>query len=395
LESDIAARIEVREYVVGDADAALALRNQVFPPIGPEHWAQSQTAAIARLNGRVVGVIPFVIRPFLLAPSVVIRAAFANSVAVAEDLRGMGIGTRMMAAARQFLPGHAEAMCVYTADEASGLQYRFYRRTGHHDLLYPRRMTKGVPTDATNFPPGAELAAIDAVSTLETDLLEIYAACYAGWGGLPVRAPGYWRQALDSQIFVEVPYEAFDLMLARISSQLAAYAIAGTRERETVVLECASRDVTASMALWEAMEALAASREAKQIAVHGQDFGAPLHDSLLEAGFVAQPRFDVLSGQVVAFESVYLQSLRAADGAPFACEVWTPERTLRLGPGEVSLRLEMKEDDLHRLLLRRLDLEAAVREQRVTVREGNRKKVLRLARVLTSVPWVYHHLDYV
>jgi len=104
--------LEVREYRPEDAAAALALRNAVFSPIGPEHWPQSQTAAVALLDGRMVGVIPFTIRDFEIAPGVAIRGAFANSVAVAEGYRDRGIGTRMMAEARSFLPRRAEAMFV-------------------------------------------------------------------------------------------------------------------------------------------------------------------------------------------------------------------------------------------------------------------------------------------
>jgi GNAT superfamily N-acetyltransferase len=395
LDSGIAAQVEVRECRPDDTDAALALRNQVFPPIGPGHWAQSQTAAIARLHDRLVGVIPFIVRSFKLAPGVVIRAAFANSVAVAEDLRGAGIGTRMMDAARLFLPARADAMCVYTANEAAGPQYRFYRRTGHHDLLYPRRMTMPAPSPQEVLPTEAALVSIDEVSTLEADLLDVYAECYSGWGGSPVREFGYWQLALDSQIFVEIPYEAFDLVVVRGLGQLSAYAIAGTREQETVVLECASRGTATSSALWKAMAALAALRKSKRIAIYGQDFGMPLYDSLLQAGFIAHPRYDVLSGQVVRPESVYEDSLRAAGGDWPAFEAWTPQRTVRLGPGEASVQLEMKEDDLHRLLLRRLDLVSAVREQRVTVRGGGWDQVRRVASVLAPVPWVYHHLDYV
>ncbi|HEU0114575.1 MAG TPA: GNAT family N-acetyltransferase, partial [Thermomicrobiales bacterium] len=154
----IASRIEVGERRPKDDAAALALRNAVFPPIGPAHWADSQVAAVAYRDDRLVGVIPFIVRPFALAPGVVIRAAFANSVAVAEDLRDQGIGSRMMAAAQRFLPTHADAMCVYTGNEAAGPQYRFYRRTGHHDLLYPHRMTKPAPANAA-LPAGAALLA--------------------------------------------------------------------------------------------------------------------------------------------------------------------------------------------------------------------------------------------
>ncbi|HEU5432989.1 MAG TPA: GNAT family N-acetyltransferase, partial [Thermomicrobiales bacterium] len=207
MDSGSAARIEVRERRPDDDDSALALRNAVFPPIAPEDWVKSQAAAIARLDDRLVGVIPFIIRPFVLAPGVVIRAAFANSVAVAADLRDQGIGSRMMAAARQFLPAHADAMCVYTGREAEGPQYRFYRRTGHHDLLYPHRMTKPTPAPAV-LPGGAAVAATDEIESVEAALLDVFAQCFAGRGGFPQREPGYWRQALASHIFVEVPYDA-------------------------------------------------------------------------------------------------------------------------------------------------------------------------------------------
>jgi GNAT superfamily N-acetyltransferase len=396
LHGGIAGQLEVRECRPDDDDAALALRNRVFPPIGREHWDQSQTAAVARLDGRLVGVIPFAVRSFALAPGVEIRAAFANSVAVAEDLRGMGIGSRMMDAARQFLPARADAMCVYTGHEAAGPQYRFYHRSGHHDLLYPRLMTMPVLDQRKVPPPGVELVSIDEVSTVEADLLELFSACYEGWGGFPVRELGYWRRALASQIFVEIPYEAFDLILARDTGRLSAYAIAGTREQETVVLEAAARDGAAAAPLWEAVAALAGSRNSRQISISGPDFGTPLHDSLLRAGFTAQPRDDVLAGQIVAPESVYAASLRVAGGGDQPTfEVWTPERTLRLGSGETGLRLEMKEGDLHRLLLRRLDLDSAIRQQRVTVRTGDWDSIRRVARVLAPTPWVYHHLDYI
>ena len=211
-----------------------------------------------------------------------------------------------------------------------------------------------------------------------------------------MRELGYWRRALASQIFVEIPYEAFDLILAQDAGRLSAYAIVGTREKETVVLEAAARDAAAAAPLWQAVAALAASRNSRQISISGPDFGTPLHDSLLRAGFTAQPRDDVLAGQVVAPESVYAASSRAAGGGDQPTfEVWTPERTLRLGSDEPSLRLEMKEGDLHRLLLRRLDLDSAIRQQRVTVRTGDWDSIRRVASVLAPAPWVYHHLDYI
>ncbi|HEU5432359.1 MAG TPA: hypothetical protein VFU81_11895, partial [Thermomicrobiales bacterium] len=187
----------------------------------------------------------------------------------------------------------------------------------------------------------------------------------------------------------------FDLVLARGAGRLAAYAIAGTREGETTVLEAAARDAASAATLWEAVDALAASRRSARIAIFGQDFGTPLHDSLLMAGFATEPRDDVLSGQVIAHETVYAASRRATGGNCPAFEVWTPAGVTLFGGGEPSLRLEMKEDELHRLLLRRFDLDAALREQRVTVRDGSHAQASRVASVLAPVQWVYQHLDYI
>ncbi len=392
--SGATSRLEVREGRPEDSEEALALRNRAFPPIGPDLWPQSQTAAVARLEGRLVGVVPFTIRSFEVAPDVALRAAFANSVAVDESLRDRGIGTRMMAAAREFLADRAEAMCVYTGREAGGPQYRFYHRTGHHDLLYPRRLAREVAPGAT-MPAGAEVVPADRISGHESELLEVYSRCYSGCGGSPRREPGYWRRALDSHIFVEIPYEAFDLLMVRQGGELAAYALVGTREGETVGLECASRHEGASGTLWEALGALASRRWAERVVVYGQDLNTPLYVSLRDSGFVPRPRDDVLAGQVISPERVYDLSLQASRKAVPSLEIWTPERTLGLGPDRPRLHLEMKEELLHRLLLRRLDLEAAVREQVVTVREGGREQVRAVAKVLAPVPWVYHHLDYI
>ncbi|HEX5499227.1 MAG TPA: hypothetical protein VFX03_08375, partial [Thermomicrobiales bacterium] len=105
---------------------------------------------------------------------------------------------------------------------------------------------------------------------------------------------------------------------------------------------------------------------------------------------------DVLSGLVVAPDAVYDASLRAAGrGEQPAFAIWTPAGEHRFGAGELSLSLEMKEDAFHRLLLRRLDLQAAIGEQRVTLRAGDRNRVRRVAEILSPTPWVYQHLDYI
>lgn len=396
MSADPLAALEVREQRAEDASAALALRNATFPahPIGPEQWPQSQTAAVALLGGRLVGVIPFNVRDFEIAPGVVIRAAFANSVSVDEGLRDRGIGSRMMAAARRFLPAWAEAMLVYTGGERAALPYRFYIiKTGHHDLSYPRCARRPVGSGPAA-PPDMRVQDSELALALDAELLDIYRQCYAGCAGTPPRQPGYRQGALASQIFVEIHYER--LLLVTLGGDARhAYSLVGLLAGTLVVLEAAATTPQGEDELWTSLAALAVTVGAQETVVYGLDLTTPLYASARRAGFRDDARNKVLAGHALAPEAICAQRWAAASSPPVvALDVWTPARSLRLrhsaGP---RLVLEMKEETLERLLFARLDLAAAVREQRVTVRDGDWALIRPVGEVLAPAPWVYHHLD--
>jgi GNAT superfamily N-acetyltransferase len=376
-----------RELEPADAERALALRNTIFAPIDREKWAQNPTAAVAYLGSELVGVIPFTIREFVIAPGVAIRVAMANSVGVADGHRGMGIGSRMLAAARGFLPRLADATFVYTATEAGGPQYRFYRRAGYHDLLYPRRMRR--PTGAQE--PAADrdgaLHPVQAALGLQNELLRVHRACFGAYGGTPPRGPGYWATAFEAQIFQAERYDALELA---VLDGPDAYAFAGLRAGAAVVLEWAAVDEPAADRLWRVVERLARRWGARETVVYAQELTGPFPASLPRAGFEPQPRDDVLCGHVLRPQEVF-----AARCAGAGVAVWTPERELRLGDGQPDLVLEMKESTLHRLLLAREDLSALVRRQYVTVRSGDADAIAAVSAALAPAPWIYHHLDYV
>jgi GNAT superfamily N-acetyltransferase len=379
--------LEVRELEPGDSERALALRNAIFEPIGEEHWAQNHTAAVAYLGPALVGVIPFVVRQLVIAPDVSIRVAMANAVGVADGHRGTGIGGRMMSAAHEFLPAHADATFVYTATEAGGPQYRFYRRTGHHDLLYPRRWRRTVGRREI---AGGSVRALDEALAMQDELLRVYRACFGRYGGHPRRAPGYWPAAFESAIFVAWPHDAFAMAAVPGRSGLDAYALAGLRLGDAVVLEWAAVDEAAADRLWPVVEGLARSWGARETVVYAQELTGPFPAALPRAGFALDPRDDVLVGRVLRPEAAFA----ARRPAP-TTTVWTPEREVRLGRGEPDLVLEMKEATLHRLLLAREDLGALVDRQYVTVRAGDLDVVARLSRALAPAPWAYHQLDYI
>jgi GNAT superfamily N-acetyltransferase len=376
-----------------DSAAALALRNRVFPPVGPGHWEDNETAAVAHLDGTLVGVIPFLVRPYVIAPGLVLDVALANSVAVEDGHRGAGIGSRMMAAAREFLAAHADATFVYTGTEAGGPQYNFYRRTGYVDLIYPRRWRRPVAGGSAAL--GTPLA--DALER-EAALARVYAACFGAVGGGPPREPGYWARAFASHIFVELPHEDFRAVFVERDGAPAAYALAGLHEGVCVVLEWAAVDAAGADELWPAVDRLARAWQAHEVMAHAQELTGPLWETLPGAGFAAEPRDDVLSGQVLRPAAVFAARWGLAhSGPPPRVRVWTPDGDVALGATdpEPDVLLEMKRETLHRLLLARDDLAALVRVQRVTVLRGDAGDVDALARALAPAPWAYHHLDYI
>jgi GNAT superfamily N-acetyltransferase len=389
--------IEVRECREADSIRALDLRNKVFPPIDVHHWKQSQTAAVAYLADRLVGVIPFEIREFEIAPDLRINAAFANSVAVADGFRGRGIGSQMMEAAFRFLPGWARATFVYTDHEREGPQYRFYRRCGYQDLLYPRRMHRTTVHSGERRAGSSEILPIEVAVSRESEILSVYRECYSRHAGTPARQPGYWAKALDSQIFQELPHEDFAISAIMESSELAAYAIAGLRTGQAIVLEWAARSEPAADRLWGGVGDLARTWKAEETVVYGQELTGPFPASLARAGFSADPREDVLVGRVISWVEMYADwwEARYAE-SPVSLEVWTPARDVRLGPGDgdSEIVLEMKEATLHQLLLGRIDLEGLVRNQWVTVRRGNWGRIEAISQTLAPSPWTYHRLDY-
>ena len=188
------------------------------------------------------------------------------------------------------------------------------------------------------------------------------------------------------------------LVALRTRGVLQAYTLAGLRQAQLVVLESAARHEAAADDLWGAVGGLAGRRGAAATLLYGQDLNTPLYASALRAGFIPEPRRDVLVGHVLAPAALYERREPGPVGSGITVEVWTPARSLTLrqaAQDAPTLSLEMKEETLHRLLLARVDLEAAVREQRVTVRAGGWDLVGQVAAILQPVPWVYHHLDYI
>lgn len=378
--------------------AMLSIRNAIFPPISHEDWLRypSDTAAMAFLDGIPIGAIPLDQRRFQVAPGKVISTAFEHAVGTRADFRSRGVGGAMIEAAAEFLRERAEALMVYRGAERSA-GYRFYEKSGHRDLVYMRPLSR---------PPGpveeadCTIGGRDDVIALAPELLRVFQAAFGEYGGFPPRDEGSWERALGDMIFTVIPQE---IIFVRYPSagELQAYVIAsirtGVRASEAVtILEVAGTSADA------AREAI------KGICVDGARRGWPVNtiacvDSpyrmvMRELGFEEGGRHTMIMGRAIAPERLFARVCAdCAAVADLKINAWSPSHDWTLWEGPNARReitVEGKELLLQRLLMRRLDVRAAVASDLLTIRGERADDRERLAAALPYCPWEYHSIDW-
>jgi len=388
-----------REATPDDAEHVLKVRNAIFPPLTREQWFAdpTMTCSLALLNGEPVGAIPLSLRRFRVAPGVVVCAAFENAVGTREDMRGQGIGTAMIHAAREFLAGRADELMVYRGGERSN-GYRFYVKSGHSDLIYLRAMSLAAPRRRE---VDAEVLGLPEIRASQAGLLECFNATYGHCGGFPERHERYWEEQLASQIYDVIPQ---DVLFVRhpAAGELGAYVLAsrrrGSRPGDRLsILEMAGRTPSAIEQALLGLEDLAA-REAMPIDVLGSA-EHPCLGLLRQAGYEEGMRAMMTMGQPLRPRELFARVCRRADLlADLKVDFWAPfaDGTLFEGAeARTEVMLEGKDEVIYRLLNLRLDVRAAVATEWLTIRNGTPEIVDRLAQAVPYTPWVYHHIDYV
>ncbi len=392
--------VTFREYTPDDAEDLLTLRNAIFPPLTLEQWRKLEpvnTAAMACIGDELVGAIPLEFRPFQVAPGAIIDTAFEHAVGTREDMRSRGIGSGMIAAAREFLQDRAEMLMVYRGAERSR-GYRFYEKTGHVDLIYLRAAT----WEPEQVPQGdCALGGLDELYADSEQIFSVFTAMFGDYGGFPYRdGPGYWELAMKRGIYMVVPQDTYYIRYPA-GGPLQAYMIVGekTGDRADQPLQIQDAAATDAEALQHCLQTLANMAVEKGKPVTWLlSSEHPCRQIAMDTGFKPDLRYTMIMGQVLAPQRLFRKVCTDLDlVADLKVNVWTPTRdyTLYEGPeANTEVTIEAKDWAIDRLLCRRLDFAGAVKSDIVSVLNATPDIIERISNALPYNAWAYPTIDY-
>ena len=390
-----------------DVAGYLRIHDAVWPKVSMKFWREwtkreEVTMALALMDEKVVGALPFHIRDFYVRPGVTVKAAFEFSVVVRKDLRGQGIGSKLMTIAKRFLKGRADVMMVYRGGELTP-GYNFYFKNEHYDVSYPRPRILREPRDLVE--RKVKITEIEELYSRENEVLKVFKSAFYKFGGYPERNIGYWRRALRSIIYQELP-QTFKFFYIEDKGSLVGYAIIGkSRGKHLIsILELATlngrKDLAAQLI---ASVSRFAARNRCAVRVNSPDFS--LYDDVLKkAGFIGLPRWKsskIIMAHIVDPESLAGKIWRENENLKnVKVSAWSPRKQVVLHHAEThaprkEIMLEMKDDILTRLLLSRIDLVSAVKQELVTVVKGDVNDIREVAYSLPYTPWEHHEIDYI
>ena len=392
--------LDIHELRQDELSDGLRFRSQIFGQVDEAHWrAMNCTGVVALSRNEFVGFIPLQYRQQLLNSEVHIPVVYENAVGVAQDLRGRGIGTKMMAEGGRLVADRAAAMMVIRGGERSD-GYRFYRKTGHGDLAYARTYERaaGDGVDRAPSPQGITVQTREQWLGRERELLALYRVEFGMYGGARKREAGYWRSILDGHVFRARKWRL--IWLAARGVDLAGYLVAaggsGKTTEDLHIYELVAQNEDAAGRLIRYACGLVGGAK---IIFPSVSLENPVCPILRRMGFKAAPTTPHIMATMLRCDQAFRALAHQTDlPDTLALTVHTPHRSLSVNhppQPRYSIQLETKENLLSRLFCSRLDLDAALQMQLVRWDCHDSGLGRELCRVLRYAEWVQWFTDYV
>ncbi|MCX7590932.1 MAG: hypothetical protein N2255_04820 [Kiritimatiellae bacterium] len=391
--------LQIREMEPADTEQMLIFRNKIFGQISREQWNAMQCTAVVAVatdaggDRRFLGAIPLQYRNYRVRNDVTISVVFENAVGVAEETRGMGIGSKMLDEAARFLHDRVEAMFVYRGGERSP-GYRFYRKNNHGDLYYLQPLEWYNPLGSCN---SVEVLPATEALPMEDEILRIFRYCYDGMAGYWERVEGFYSRILASHVYRS---DEWRLFLDRHSGKLEGYALVNPSSlawKGYCIYEIAALTRPSVRRLIERIGFEAGVRQ--QSVTIPINHEHPFRDQLLKLGFRVTGDSPYVLARLLRPDLIFR---RLAKGSRLLSllrlVVITPHRDIVVNEPprtEHEVTLWCKESQLSRLFCCRLDPEVAFRTNQIRLSPVPPAVRRELWRIFRFSRWVVFGTDYI
>ena len=385
---------EIRRVRPAEIDDMLKFRNATFGHLSHSHWeAMGCTAIVAKNGKKLYGAIPLQYRDFKINSGLSIPVVFENAAGVAENARGIGLGSAMLDFAVRSLRTSVDALYVYRSGERTA-GYRFYRKTHHGDLYYNSTLILNKPKGENN---NVDVLSVEEVVPLEKTLLSLFNSCYRGFGGYRKREKGYFRKIFDSHVYKNKDWKFF---LLRKKSQILGYAISNPQDRlgeGCCIYDLAAPGVAARQTLLAKIEWLA--KRNKQPVTMLANPEHPLFQPLLKRGYSAKDNSPYIMARIIRPDRIFTRlAHKSSLLKDLHLEVVTPHRDLvlnRPARAKYKAKLYLKESQLSRLLCCRLDMARALKTNLIRLSPLPPGLEKALSKIFRFCPWVSFGIDFI
>lgn len=207
------------------------IKEQGFTERSLESWrGEAMDAAVATVGDDIIGVIPFSVRTLKIRDGHYVAAAHVSAVAVKEEFRSQGIGSRLVAFIKD---NFTELDCLVVNrdhDNGNDRAYKWYGKNGFIDAtdvrcLYANAAELKAPKAE---PLRAVISKIDDDNFEKIDhenLSRLFEATFKNIGGFEKRDKDFWTRRFKYHYYKKLnAYYLFELFAGDV---LAAYAIGG------------------------------------------------------------------------------------------------------------------------------------------------------------------------
>lgn len=375
----------------------------------PQTWAQdAMTALVLGDDHAIDALMPLARRDLRVGAGPTAdrpRVLKAGWLSANQFASRMGLRRQTRSSAGQWaemLPD-VEALLAMLRDTGAPLVQRWYQHVGFHPVLSVRclylDMLEAPPTAASRY--HVQVLSIAEAEALQPQMLEVHRDVFANAGGMVLRHPTFWHNALTHHFYGE--HYQFQIVALLSGQSLMGYAVIGwsgwhSKRPRMDVLEIATRqwDQSVSHELILTTSQLAWSKNVHQVRAV-----ISAHDPY--RGHLGRLGFKDLWGYSLLAKWLHPQKFidRALSDVQIAAQIAVPGRVpLKLGAtpaaGATAAELHTDEATLTKLLLNRIELPVALADGSIKHTAAlSSRQASELSAALPYTPWVFHMLDYI